>query len=223
MRDLSAVEQSVNAALSLDWWMSHDGGTDSSFTAGGGVSNSTVIPSLDNTGGTPGWVATATDTKGDLVVLGDYNGDGAFNGQDLYLLGIGASLTSANSTTNLNATVTTFADAVRDHRHAAEEHRAELGQQLSEFDERITRRRRRILSMRPPRWKGYNPRHDVDTHTVNPVTGKENYIPWVSHDSAQDSVTGLEQYTFDPTGTNAFNPSDVLREDGGLQRRGRRR
>ena len=113
VRDLSAVEQSVNAALSLYAVDSTyaGGGSDSIYT---GAPNNTVIPSLDNSNGTPGWVATGTNTKGDLVVLGDYNGDGEFNGEDIYLLATGASLTSANSLTGLNATATTFPDAVRD-------------------------------------------------------------------------------------------------------------
>jgi len=117
IRDYSAVQQAVNALLSLYNVDRQTGnGVDSIFTANGGVTNSTVIPSLSigSLSGTPGWVTTGTDKKGDLITLGDINGDGAFNGKDLYLLATEAALSSGTgSVTTLSGDYTTFADVVR--------------------------------------------------------------------------------------------------------------
>jgi hypothetical protein len=53
-------------------------------------------------------------SKGDLIVMGDYNGDGKFNGADLYALAHGAALAdSAGGTTLTSASGATFADQVR--------------------------------------------------------------------------------------------------------------
>jgi hypothetical protein len=220
VRDYSAVLQAVNAALSLTQVdvVGHGGG-DSMFTSGGGVTNSTVIPSLDNTNGTPGWVATGTDTKGDLIALGDYQGQGTFNGQDLYLLAIGASLTSANSTTNLDATATTFADVVRDPTDVLRKNEA-----LNFINTYLTTgfggtnyptAAAYLLKTGAAVLEGTSPNNTdlVDTGNVNPVTNQENYIPYgATNLNVIDPVTGYAEYTFDPTGANAFNPADVIRE-----------
>jgi hypothetical protein len=212
VRDLSAVEQSVNAALSL-YAVDNTyggGGSDSIYS---GAPNSTVIPSLDNSGGTPGWVATGTNTKGDLIVLGDYNGDGKFDGQDIYLLATGASLTSSNSTTNLNATVTTFADAVRDPTNILRKNFALNWVNTYLNTTTDTTGAAYLRKTAAAVLTGYNPATvNVSTGT-NPVTGQPNYIPTGATDlGTTDPITGQEQYTYDSTGTNAFNPNDVNRD-----------
>jgi hypothetical protein len=93
-RDFAAVKESVNAALSL---RAVDGAKNSIYTADGGVANATVVPALS---GTPGWASTA-NTKGDLIVLGDFNTDGRFDGKDVDLLARGASLSDNGSTDQL--------------------------------------------------------------------------------------------------------------------------
>jgi hypothetical protein len=223
VRDLSAVQQSVNAALSLF-------AVDSTYAGGGsnsiytGAPNNTVIPSLDNTtfGGAPSWVSTATNEKGDLVVLGDYNSDGEFNGQDVYLLAIGASLTSADSTTGLNATATTFADAVRDPTDILRKNYAlnwintYLNNVAGGTQPGVTANPTGVAWLRQTGaavLTGYNPATTNVATGTNPVTGQENYIPTGATDlHTTDPITGLEQYTYDPTGANAFNPSDVNRD-----------
>ncbi|MEI8197560.1 MAG: hypothetical protein WCI73_16825, partial [Phycisphaerae bacterium] len=110
-RDYASVLESVNAALSL-YAVDHAAatpGSNSAFTADGGVTNATVISSLS---GTPGWATTA-NTKGDLIVLGDANGDGKFDGADIRFLATGAALADTLSSTHLGTDITTFADAVR--------------------------------------------------------------------------------------------------------------
>ena len=110
-RDFASVKESVNAALSLN---AVDrltaSGKNSIYTADGGVGNSTVIPSLT---GTPGWATTAK-TKGDLVILGDFNTDGKFDGADVDLLARGASLSDNGSTDHLTtASGATFSQQLR--------------------------------------------------------------------------------------------------------------
>ena len=92
-----------------------------------GGANSTVIntgvaglTSMSNSVGGTG------ATKGDLIVMGDYNSDGVFDGKDLYDMAVGASLTSASAqptettsngvstftTGHLNTTAANFGAAV---------------------------------------------------------------------------------------------------------------
>jgi hypothetical protein len=57
---------------------------------------------------------TTGATKGDLIVLGDYNADGRFDGRDLDALARGASLADTNTGTQLTgASGATFGDQVR--------------------------------------------------------------------------------------------------------------
>lgn len=108
-RDFASVKESVNAALSL---FRADRAENSVYQneEKPGVSNGTVITPLS---GSPGWASTA-NTKGDLIILGDFNTDGAFNGRDLYLLARGASLSDNAGTDQLTtASGVTFADQVR--------------------------------------------------------------------------------------------------------------
>src|SRR5262249_20297016 len=87
-----------------------DGAKNSIYTADGGVSNATVVPSL---AGSPGWATTA-NTKGDLIILGDFNSDGTFDGKDVDRLARGASLSDNGSTDHLTTTSgPTFGDQVR--------------------------------------------------------------------------------------------------------------
>ena len=110
-RDFASVKESVNAALSLN---AVDrvtaSGVNSIYTVDGGVTNNTVVPSLT---GTPGWSSTA-NTKADLVILGDFNTDGRFDGKDVDLLARGASLSDNGSTDDLTtASGATFSTQLR--------------------------------------------------------------------------------------------------------------
>ena len=177
MRDFSAVEQSVNAALSLAQVdVVQNGGKNSIFTADGG------------------WVTTGTDTKGDLIVLGDYNGDGKFDGQDLYLLGIGASLADSTSSNTLTATAATFADAVRN-------------------PDAVLRKNAALDYIQ----NYLNTTSFTAAAAYLKKTGAAvlsgSTVPVGATDlGTQDPITGLEQFTYDPTGANAFNKSDVNRD-----------
>jgi hypothetical protein len=70
-----------------------------------------ISTTLDNMNGHTG------PSKGDLVVMGDYNGDGKFDGKDLYAMARGAAVSDASGTGFTNGTLTatpaTFGDAIR--------------------------------------------------------------------------------------------------------------
>ncbi|MDB5171573.1 MAG: hypothetical protein JWN51_346 [Phycisphaerales bacterium] len=123
VRDLSAVQAAQDAQAKL-------------FASGHGVdmfagdANNSTVASLASplagmygqsqyVGGTiPGGAVAHGAEKGDLITLGDLNGDGRFNGQDLYLLATGAALSDASGSGFTNGTLgtasgATFADQVR--------------------------------------------------------------------------------------------------------------
>jgi hypothetical protein len=65
----------------------------------------------------PGQDGTAGATKGDLIVMGDYNSDGKFDGKDLYQLAHGAALANSNTGSGANGITLaggeTFGAAIR--------------------------------------------------------------------------------------------------------------
>jgi hypothetical protein len=208
VRDYSSVQQAVNALLSLynvDRQTSN--GVDSIFTANGGVTNSTVIPSLGigSLSGTPGWVTTNTDTKGDLITMGDINGDGAFNGKDLYLLASEAALASGTgSVTTLSATYSTFSDVVRSPNSILRKNDA-----LNWINSYLSP----IASGTAT--TGAGPAIDAQwiyktaRATVN--VGTTSLIPAYATNLGANPGGGYD-YTFDVNGLNAFNPVDVARD-----------
>ena len=114
VRDFSAVMAAVTAEMSLDSGPNAAANID---VGNATVPNNTVFsgisPALDSMNGGTG------PTKGDLIVLGDFNGDGKFDGEDLYLMARGAAVSDAASTSQanfnggtLNATASTFGTAI---------------------------------------------------------------------------------------------------------------
>jgi hypothetical protein len=198
VRDLSSVKQAVNAVLSL---YAIDGAKNSIFTSDGGVTNSTMIPSLY---GTPGWVTTGTNTKGDLITLGDYNGDGKFDGADLYLFAIGASLTSSNSTTGLSATAATFSDVVRDPTDVLRKNAA-----LNYINNYLNNPGTYNATAAEALWVRQTAAAVLTTPGVTTAAGVPRNATALN---TTDPITGLEQFTYDPNGVNAFNPADVNRD-----------
>ncbi|HEX3357458.1 MAG TPA: PEP-CTERM sorting domain-containing protein, partial [Tepidisphaeraceae bacterium] len=114
VRDFSAVIAALTAQQALDTGANASANID---VANVSVSNNTkftgISAALDSMNGGSG------PTKGDLIVMGDFNGDGKFDGKDLYLMARGAAVSDASSNaTNFNggtltATASTFGDAVR--------------------------------------------------------------------------------------------------------------
>jgi hypothetical protein len=83
--------------------------------ANGGTLNAVKVPGLASPlASMTGSDGTTGATKGDLIVLGDYNADGKFDGKDLYSLARGAALADTNTGTQLtSASGATFGDQVR--------------------------------------------------------------------------------------------------------------
>jgi hypothetical protein len=110
-RDFSdlVVAQQAQAALE-----SSGLGNDWNAVAGSNATAVTGLPAALNTG-TAQWGtgSATTPTKGDLIVLGDFNSDGKFDGKDLYRMARGTSLATGSGTTILGADGLTFQDAVR--------------------------------------------------------------------------------------------------------------
>jgi hypothetical protein len=114
VRDFSAVIAALTAQEALDTGVN---ATANINVADASVSNNTkftgISAALDSMNGGTG------PTKGDLIVMGDFNGDGKFDGKDLYLMARGAAVSdAATSTANFNggtltATASTFGDVVR--------------------------------------------------------------------------------------------------------------
>jgi hypothetical protein len=200
VRDFSAVQEGVNAALSLSALDATAGGKNSIFTPDGGVANNIVVPSVSTGDSNPGWVSTGTNTKGDLIVLGDYNGDGRFDGQDLYLLATGASLADNTSSGTLTATASNFADVVRNPNNVLRKNAAldyvnsDLSGYLSGANPTLATAAGFLFQSGRAVLTGSTvPSGATDLHSTDPVTG-------------------LKQFTYDPTGANAFNKTDINRD-----------
>jgi hypothetical protein len=114
VRDFSAVMAAVTAQQTLDSGANAAANIDVDNAT---VSNATIFsgisPALDSMN------AGAGPTKGDLIVMGDFNGDGKFDGEDLYLMARGAAVSDASSTNasnfnggTLTATAATFGNAI---------------------------------------------------------------------------------------------------------------
>jgi len=97
VRDYSdvSVAQQAQAALAASGL-----GTDWNVNPGSNSTNVSGLPAAMN----------GTFTKGDLIVLGDFNSDGVFDGRDLYLMARGAALADSTGSSILTGA---FADAVR--------------------------------------------------------------------------------------------------------------
>ena len=97
VRDYSdvSVAQQAQAALAASGL-----GTDWNAGAGSNATNVAGLPAAMN----------GTFTKGDLIVLGDFNSDGVFDGRDLYLMALGSALADSTGSSILTGN---FGDAVR--------------------------------------------------------------------------------------------------------------
>lgn len=81
------------------------------YVTGTGASNAQAVPGLTGAlASMNGYDGTAGAKKGDLLVKGDFNSDGRFDGKDLYLLARGAALADSASTDQLTGD---FGDSVR--------------------------------------------------------------------------------------------------------------
>jgi hypothetical protein len=208
VRDYSAVQEAVNAAISLYDVDGAAGGKNSMFTPAGGVPNSTPITVSATPGdATPGWLQTSTNTKGDLIALGDYNGDGKFDGEDLYLFATGASLADSISSNTLTATVSTFSDAVRNP-NAVLRKNAALDYITSQLSQSFANVIPAGATLSPAAFLQQTGRAVLTlpgTSSANAPTGS-TYI------GVDPVAANTIDVTFDPNGVYAFDKHDVNRD-----------
>ncbi len=205
VRDYSAVQEAVNAAISLYNVDGAAGGKNSIFTPDGGVTNSTAITTSATPGDSaPGWLQTGTNTKGDLIALGDYNGDGKFDGADLYLFAIGASLADSTSSNTLTATVLTFSDALRNPNAVLRKNAA-----LDFINAQLNQSFANVI----PAGATLSPSAFLRQSGRAVLSVGVSTVPAGATDlSTTDPITGFEQFTYDPNGAFAFDKHDVNRD-----------
>ncbi len=176
----------------------------SEFTSEGDNNENWSGPATLVTGGNNGILNTATVsytdalgvnhtslTKGDLIVMGDYNGDGHFDGADLVALAEGASLSDNTGTDRLSSD--TYQTGVLNKNAAMDYLNTNVG--TTGADLYIRQSGRAILE---------------GTSVPAGATAVTNLV---SGTATIDPVSGLAEFSYDPNGTNTFNKSDV-NQDG---------
>jgi hypothetical protein len=201
-RDFSAVKSALAADKAL---------IQADITAGASVDGSEFNTIADNNAnwtnggslavGSNGTLNTATVsytdslgtlhsglTKGDLIVMGDFNGDGHFDGADLVALAQNAAVSDSTGTDRLSTQ--TVMTGVLNKNAAMDYMNANVGN-VSAVDQYIRKTGAAVL-------EGSSVPAGA-TAVMNPVSGTAQIDP----------VSGLAEFTYDPTGVNTFNKSDV--------------
>jgi hypothetical protein len=205
-RDFASVEEANFALLALHHT---DGHNDSIFAADGGVANSTSItPASFDPNAANGWDkqlgssgTLAANTKGDLIVLGDANGDGKFDGSDLYLLDTGAALSDNPAAPGASATGLTSASGI------------DLSDQLTNPNDKLNKNAALQYSQQETTPLATDDGYNADRLWVRQsgrVTLTGSSLPlWATEISATPGPAITYTYTYDPTGNNTFNERDV--------------
>ena len=109
-RDFADIKLAAAAQASLQ-----SSGAGTTYITGSGATNNQIVPGLTGALATmTGYDGSGGAKKGDLIVKGDFNSDGKFDGKDIYLLAHGASLADNTSTDTLTAASgATFGDQLR--------------------------------------------------------------------------------------------------------------
>jgi hypothetical protein len=203
----SVVVEAQKAQAALETTTNASGGTiaalgnNASNALGGQQGNLTTLSSLNISTGVSALDSNSALTKGDLIVLGDYNGDGKFDGRDLYSLAVGASLTSGGSyrpTESGNVFTTGTANQ-------------SAGSFATQVNKYVLNKNVALdyLQSHATASQKVEAAAVITGITSNTSTG----VPAGATLTGTDSVSGNVQFTFDPTGTNAYNKSDV-NQDG---------
>ncbi len=203
IRDFSAVKSAVAADQALI-------GAD--ITAGATVPGSEFTATADgDASGTSGLVNstliayTSQDgpqslQKGDLIVMGDYNGDGHFDGADLVAMAEGVALSDNSSVATLTNSATMYQTGVLDKNQAFDYVNSTIGD-ITPADQYIRKTGAAVLE-----------------GTAIPAGATPVYVPGSSSVVQTDPIATAEQgtnvyeYSYDPTGVNTFNKSDVNRD-----------
>ena len=198
VRDYSAVQTALPALRAL---ISADQGVGASVPgsaltaatdgiSGGtnGVSNSTNI-TVTGVAALNAMNSGAGATKGDLITMGDYNGDGHFNGADLVAMAENCALADSAGGTSLSTKTVENGVLVK---NAAMDYFntnvVQVANGANAVDTYIRQTGAAVLEAA-----------SMPAGAFAPPTGTP----------AIDPVSGLKEFTFDPNGVNTFNKSDV--------------
>ena len=199
-------DSSVVEALNALTYLEASGYGNSGFS---GTNNQTALPASETIGGVVVNLSSALAgmansaggtgaTKGDLITMGDYLGQGTFTGLDLYEMAVNCSLTDAadrpTETTlsldpvftsgTITATATTYGSVI---------------------DSTVLNKNVALDYL--------NANATAQEKQEAQAVLEGTNVPSGAHDlGVQDPISGLEEYTYDPTGANAFNKSDVNRD-----------
>ncbi len=184
-RALISADQAVGASYAGSEFTSAG---DNNGVAGGtsGILNTAAVSYTDALG-----VAHTTLTKGDLIVMGDYNGDGHFDGADLVDMAEGAALSDNTGTDRL--VTDSYQTGVLNKNSAMDYLNTNVG--TTGADLYIRQSGRAILE------------------AASVPAGATAVTNLVSGAPVIDPVSGLAEFSYDPSGTNTFNKSDV-NQDG---------
>ena len=223
-RDLAGLQSAVGAAKAL--YTNSANATDNAVGGahgtylGTGDSNSTKVTAaglptpLTSGGGFQGQTGTSGATtagasKGDLIVLGDFNGDGRLDGRDIYSYATGTSLSDNTSVTSLTNNATTpFADSVRSNTSVLRKNTA------LDYVNTNTGGATYDANSNPTNANAYL---RSTARAVVTTVNASQVVPGGATLLSSNPTTGIKTYTLDPTGINAFNKFDVNR-DGMINR-----
>jgi hypothetical protein len=183
---------------------------DSAFNGTGSASSlvvTTGIAALDAMPTQNGQASSSNTTgtgasRGDLIVMGDYNGDGVFDGRDLYDFAVGASLSDAG---NRPVLVGSGSGAT------IQAGTGTISGGASNFSTNITTSVLNKNVALDYLQDVASASEKLEARAVLTVTSGTTAaaIPAGSTFTGTDGASGLAQFTYDPTGTNAYNKSDV--------------
>ena len=186
-RALILGDQAVGASVPGSEFSSQG---DNNGVAGGtnGILNTAAVTYTDALGN------PVTVTKGDLIVMGDFTGDGHFDGSDLVAMAEGASLSDSYSTDRLTSSALMYQSGVLNKNAAMDYMNANVGTDAA--GQYIRQSGRAIL----------------EGNSI-PVAATPVTSPIAPFAQVIDPVSGEMEFTYDPTGANTFNKSDV-NQDG---------
>ena len=149
-------------------------------------------------------------SKGDVIVMGDYNGDGRFDGKDIYDMAIGTALSENTSTNTLNSLTDINTGVLR--KNAALDF-TQANTADATYNTVTNSSGTYSVASNASAFVRQSAREILSTAASIPAGSTELYTT-----SGQNSSGGLvttTYYTFDPLGANSFNKTDV-NQDGAV-------
>jgi hypothetical protein len=202
VRDLSAVESGLAAAKAL--YAVEPAGTsapNSAFNVTSGIANAANSTPVTWTG-VDG--VSHTMTKGDLIVMGDFLSVGKFDGLSLGALARGAAVSDATGTGYTTGTLSggqaAFADAVRNGVSRKNDALAYMQSNTSDA---------MFNGITPTNASAFLRQSGQAVLTMPGVTTAAGVPRNATALNTLDPDSGLERFTYDPTGVNSFNNHDV--------------